>query len=137
MRTRTGWRARPSRPGALQYAINKPLVAMVLQGGKRVTMGERTYDFGAGESLLITTDVPTVSQITRASAGEPYISLVFDLDPAVIEGLVTDMGSPPSAAGEPVRIEPTEGEVADVCLPSSPFARSSGLPSGSPGPDGP
>jgi AraC-like DNA-binding protein len=107
---------RETMPGALQYAINKPLVAMVLQGGKRVTMGERTFDFGAGESLLITTDVPTVSQITRASAGEPYISLVFDLDPAVIEGLVTEMGSAPFAAGEPVRIEPTEGEVADVAF---------------------
>jgi len=107
---------RETSPTALHYAINKPLVALVLQGTKRVTMGSRTFDFGAGESLLITADVPTVSQITRASIAAPYFSLVFDLDPAVIESLVVEMGSVPFAAGTPVRVDPTDREVGDVAL---------------------
>jgi AraC-like DNA-binding protein len=107
---------RETAPTALQYAISKPLVALVLQGSKRVTMGSETFDFGAGESLLITADVPTVSQITRANSGMPYFSLVIDLDPAVIASLVLEMGSAPSAAGTPVRIDPTEVEVADAAL---------------------
>ncbi|ATE64393.1 AraC family transcriptional regulator [Rhizorhabdus dicambivorans] len=107
---------RETMPGLLQYAVNRPLVAMLLQGRKRVTMGSEIFDFGAGESLLITTDVPTISQITRASAGTPYFSIVFDLDPAVIEGLVMEMGAAPFAAGQPVRVDPTEGEVADAAL---------------------
>ncbi|ALG73053.1 AraC family transcriptional regulator [Azospirillum thiophilum] len=101
---------------ALHYAINKPLVALVLQGTKRVTMGSRTFEFGAGESLLITADVPTVSQITRATGGTPYFSLVFDLDPAVIESLVVEIGSVPFAAGAPVRVDPTDREVGDAAL---------------------
>lgn len=101
---------------ALHYAINNPLVALVLQGSKRVTMGSSTFDFGAGESLLITADVPTVSQITRASVAAPYFSLVFDLDPAVIENLVVEIGSAPSAAGMPVRVDPTDREVGDAAL---------------------
>ncbi len=105
---------RETAPTALQYAVNKPLVALVLQGGKRVTMGSRTFDFGAGESLLITADVPTVSQITRASTGVPYVSLVIDLDPAVIESLLVDMGPTPFVAGTPIRVDPTEAEVADA-----------------------
>jgi AraC-like DNA-binding protein len=100
----------------LQYAINKPLVAMVLQGSKRVTMGSNTFDFGAGESLLITADVPTVSQITRANVSVPYFSLVVDLDPAVIESLVVDMGSVPFDEGTPVCVDSTEAEVADSAL---------------------
>jgi AraC-like DNA-binding protein len=107
---------RETMPTALQYAISKPLVALVLQGSKRVTMGRSTFDFGAGESLLITTDVPTVSQITRASVAMPYYSLVIDLDPAVIEGLVVEMRPAPFAAGTPVRVDPTEAEVADAAL---------------------
>jgi hypothetical protein len=107
---------RQTAPTELQYAINRPLVAMVLQGSKRVTMGSSTFDFGAGESLLIAADVPTVSQITRANISVPYFSLVVDLDPAVIESLVVDMGSVPFDAGTPVRVDPTEAEVADSAL---------------------
>lgn len=101
---------------ALDYAISRPLVALVLQGTKRVTMGHQTFDFGAGDSLLITADVPTISQITRASAGAPYVSLVIDLDIAVIESLVAQMGVLPFAVGTPVRVDPTETEVADAAM---------------------
>lgn len=105
---------RQTSPSALQYAVSKPLVALVLQGAKRVAMGSDTFDFGAGESLLITADVPTVSQITQATATAPYLSLVLDLDAAVIESLVMEMGPAPFLAGVPVRVDPTEAEVADA-----------------------
>lgn len=107
---------RETMPTLLHYAVSRPLVALVQQGRKRVITGHSTFDFGAGESLLITADVPTVSQITQASAGKPYISVVIDLDPAVIEGLVVEMGSAPFAADSPVRIDATEREVADAAL---------------------
>ncbi|KAG1390345.1 hypothetical protein G6F59_015238 [Rhizopus arrhizus] len=79
-------------------------------------MGNRTFDFGAGDALLITADVPTVSQITRGNASEPYYSLVFDLDPAVIEELALEMDIAQEETGAPVRVEPTEAEVADAAL---------------------
>jgi AraC-like DNA-binding protein len=107
---------RETTPSALQYAVSKPLVAIVLQGAKRVTLGSSTFDFGAGQSLLITTVVPTVSQITRASVGAPYFSLVIDLDPAVIAALVADMGPVPFTPGEAVRVDATEDEVMDAAL---------------------
>lgn len=107
---------REGRPSPMQYAISKPLVALVLQGRKRVTMGENTFDFGAGESLLITADVPTVSQIVGASVKAPYYSLVVDLDLAVIAALTVEMASAEAAAGPQVRIGETEAEVADAAL---------------------
>jgi AraC-like DNA-binding protein len=107
---------RATRPSELQYAISRPLVALVVQGNKRVTMGSQTFDFGAGDSLLIAADVPTVSQITRASAGAPYYSFVFELDPAVIEPLTTEMRVVQASVGGPVRVDPTEAEVAEAAL---------------------
>ncbi len=107
---------RETLPGALQYSVNRPLVALVLQGRKRVTIGASAFEFGAGESLLITTDVPTVSQITCASPGVPYLAVVVDLDPVTIEELVIEMGTTPFAAGEPVRVDPTDEEVSDAVL---------------------
>ena len=107
---------RETAPTMLHYTVCKPLVALVLQGGKRVAMGSRTFDFGAGDSLLITTDVPTVSQITRASRVLPYYSLVLELDTAIIAGLVDQIGPTPFQADQPVRVDPTEAEVADAAL---------------------
>ena len=79
-------------------------------------MGQSTIDFAAGESLLITNDVPTVSQITRASLAQPYLSIVVELDPAVIEELVREIGSAPFAIGDPIKVDPTEAEVSDAAL---------------------
>ena len=78
---------RAAKPSGLDHAISRPLACLVLQGSKRVAMGTESFDFTAGDSLLISTDVPTVSQITRASAAEPYVSLVLDLDLTVIAEL--------------------------------------------------
>lgn len=107
---------RETVPGAMQYAINRPLVALVLQGRKRVTMGHQALEFGAGESLLITTDVPTVSEIIRANVAAPYVSIVFELDIAILEGLVVEMGAAPCTMGQSVRVDPTGPEVADCAL---------------------
>jgi AraC-like DNA-binding protein len=100
----------------LSYQIQRPLVCLVLQGAKHVTTGSRSFTFRAGDSLVITADVPTVSQITEASLATPYYSLVLDLDPAVIATLATDMAAIDNADGAPVRIESTDSHVADTAL---------------------
>ncbi len=107
---------RATAPSEMQYAISKPLVALVLQGSKRVTMGSTTFDFGAGDSLLIAADVPNVSQITRANAAVPYYSLVLDIDPAVTQALVLEIGVAQTETGAPIRVDQTEREVADAAL---------------------
>src|SRR5690606_8990712 len=107
---------RATRPSGLDYAISRPLVCLVLQGSKLVTTGGETLEFGAGDSLLITADVPTVSQITRASAAEPYLSLIFDIDVPMASELAMNMKAVPPAPGAHVRVEQTDEEVADAVL---------------------
>jgi len=107
---------RATAPSDLDYAISRPLACLVLQGTKHVTMGSRAFTFRAGDSLLITADVPTVSRITRASITLPYFSLVLDLDPAVIADLAVEMKAVPIAEGAPVHHEPTDAEVTDAAL---------------------
>ncbi|MBQ5949998.1 AraC family transcriptional regulator [Massilia sp. ST3] len=107
---------RATTPSGLLHAISHPLVCLVLQGSKHVTMGAQGFAFSAGDSLLITANVPTVSQITRASAAEPYLSLVLELDPAVIAELAVQMAGAQDAGGFPVRVDPTDAETADVAL---------------------
>jgi AraC-like DNA-binding protein len=107
---------RATAPSGLLHDVSRPLVCLVLQGGKQVTMGTRAFAFGAGDSLLITADVPTVSQITRATVAAPYLSLVLELDPAVIADLGAQMPAEAQADPMPVRVDPTDAETADAAL---------------------
>ncbi|MGJ5178248.1 AraC family transcriptional regulator [Bradyrhizobium oligotrophicum] len=107
---------RATAPSGLLYAISRPLVCLVVQGSKHVTMGRQGFGFSAGDSLLITADVPTVSQITRASVAAPYLSLVLELDPAILTDLSAQMGDAGGDDHAPVRVDPTDREVADAAL---------------------
>ncbi|MBA4228035.1 MAG: AraC family transcriptional regulator [Hyphomonas sp.] len=100
----------------LDHAISRPIVCLVLQGSKHVAMGGQSFDFGAGESLLITADVPTASQITKASEAEPYCSLVLELDPAILAELTVEMNAVPGGPQAPVIVAPTDGEVAEAAF---------------------
>jgi AraC-like DNA-binding protein len=107
---------RATAPSEIAHAVWQPLVCLIVQGSKQVTAGAQHVHFSAGDSLIVTADVPIVSQITRASVAAPYLSVVFDLDPAVIAELVVEMKSEPGADLAPLRVEPTDHEVADAAL---------------------
>lgn len=107
---------RATAPSGLVYAISRPLVALVVQGGKQVTIGAEVLDLSPGDSLLITADVPNVSQITRATLAAPYYSVVLELDLAVIAELAPLMPAAPHDRAAAVRRLPTDAEVADAAL---------------------
>lgn len=103
-------------PSGLLHAMAHPLVCLVLQGGMQVALGPETLSCMAGESLLITADVPTVSQITHATAAAPFLSIALELSLPVIADLSAQMGVVPRGDHAPVRVDPTDAEVADVAL---------------------
>lgn len=100
--------------GELRHAIERPLICLVAQGAKQVTMGRQSLAFSAGDSMLLTADVPTVSQITRASRVAPYLSFALDLDAALIAELGAEMKAVAVDAGPALRFQPTDAEVADA-----------------------
>lgn len=107
---------RTTSTGELRHAIERPLICLVVQGAKQVTMGSRTLTFNAGDSMLLTADAPTVSQITQASGGAPYLALALDLDAAVIAALCAEMKAAAVDVGPTLRFQPTDAEVADAAL---------------------
>ena len=107
---------RATERSALSYQIARPLACLVLQGRKHVAMGSQSFIFKAGDSLLVMADVPTVSQVSQASAAAPYCSLVLDLDPAVVASLSTEMAALDDAGQAPVRAEPTDAHLHDTAL---------------------
>jgi AraC-like DNA-binding protein len=66
-------------------------LGIVAQGGKRVMLGDDIFNYGAGESLLTTIDLPVVSNVTLASPEAPFLGMALAMDPRAIMQLAADM----------------------------------------------
>lgn len=105
-------------PGAIEASIYEPVLCLILQGSKKVSIGDQTVTVGAGDGLLVSHDLPVVSRITHASTKEPYLSIVLTLDLAMVRSLydqVIDMPKPVTlsrslacGAAEPAWLAPLE-----------------------------
>lgn len=106
---------RSRHTGALQVAVQKPVIAMLLQGRKRVMTRGSSFEYSPGEAMVISADIPTVSQVTRASIAAPYYALVLELDPPILRDL---SGVVPVRSDEvrAVRVEPFDNDLADAAL---------------------
>jgi len=101
-------------PTALEAMIYSPLLCLVLQGRKESYLGETPVSFGKGESLIVSLDVPTVSRVTEASVGAPYVALALELDLGVIRSLYDEVGEAEIADGQARAIESGEADAALV-----------------------
>lgn len=78
---------RQNAPSALEASLYEPVLCLILQGRKQVTLGEETFSFGPGECLLVSYDLPVRSRITKA----PYLALVLQVDVATIRSLYDEV----------------------------------------------
>lgn len=83
--------------------VYEPSIALVVQGEKRILLGDETYAFGPGQLLVTAVDLPVEPQIVAASAERPYLCLSLKLDPAELAHLMTDGRLPPPRRGAPSR----------------------------------
>lgn len=96
-------------PSSFEASLYEPVLCLILQGGKRVSIGERTLSFGAGECLLVSHDLPVCSRITSA----PYLALIFKLDVTTIRGLYEEVAE---SVGDSERARAAETHRADPGL---------------------
>jgi AraC-like DNA-binding protein len=78
---------RQDAPSAFEASLYEPVLCLILQGRKQVSIGDRTLSFGAGECLLVSHDLPVCSRVTTA----PYLALVLELDAAAIRKLYDEV----------------------------------------------
>lgn len=80
--------------------VAQPVMALVAQGAKRSVLGDRVYDYAAGQFLVVTVDLPLTSQIAAASADEPFLAFSLPLDPSVIAQLLLESHLPAPRPGD-------------------------------------
>ena len=86
-------RSAPSEPLHCIYNLGLGVVA---QGGKQVLLGGEAIDYGPGQSMLTTIDLPVVSHVTRASVREPFLGMMLTLDVRAIVQIASEMDVPRS-----------------------------------------
>ncbi len=72
-------------------------LGVVAQGHKQALMGSEVIEYGPGQSMLTTIELPVVSHVTSASAQEPLLGLMLTLDSQEIVQTAADLQLPPLA----------------------------------------
>ena len=86
---------RRKMPTAPMHCIYGLGLGVVAQGGKQLMLGGEVMDYGPGQSMLTTIDLPVVAHVIRASAREPFLGMMLTLDVHSIVQLAADMDSTP------------------------------------------
>ena len=104
---------KPSQPEATLYV---PIVCLTLQGAKETALSERTRSYRAGESAIVSHDLPVVSRITKASPKEPYRALVLFLDLGILRSLHDQLEDDTShyTSEDPIAVGATDPAFGDA-----------------------
>jgi len=110
--------ARPDRstamPGVLiarndadhfEHSMSGTVMALIAQGAKRIALGDRVYEYGMGQYLISSMDMPISGQFLDASPARPALGFGLLLNAAEVAELLLEArtsvlrdgrGSPPS-----------------------------------------
>lgn len=82
---------RIDQPTLLNRGMLSPSMCMVLQGSKKMLIGDNVTEYGPGSYSLAAVDMPVSGQITQACEEQPYYGVRIDLDGKEIADLVVNM----------------------------------------------
>jgi AraC-like DNA-binding protein len=107
---------RRNRPTQVVHCIYMLGVAVTLQGGKHVLLGDRELSYGPGRSLLTTIDLPVSYHITRATAVEPYLGMMLKFDQSLLMQVASTLEKPRQsrAAFEPISLQRLDAPLLDA-----------------------
>lgn len=80
--------------GEPRTATSGTVFALIAQGAKRLAIGERVYEYRAGQYLVASVDLPVTGHYSEASREAPALGFGLVLRPSTIAGLLLDAGLP-------------------------------------------
>jgi AraC-like DNA-binding protein len=87
-------------PSEATNCMYDPSVALIVQGAKRVLLGEETYLYDACRFLVTSVNLPVIGEIIEASPGKPFLALNMKLDQRAMTELMVS-GNRPSPRAVP------------------------------------
>ncbi|MDN3563930.1 AraC family transcriptional regulator [Paeniroseomonas aquatica] len=89
------------RAEACSDQVYEPMLHLVLQGSKSLSIGNQILRFEAGTYFLVPVDVPAIGQVSAEKPGSPYLALSLTLDPAVIAAMLAELDDAQPGKHEP------------------------------------
>lgn len=87
-----------NEPTQLVTTLYEPSICLVIQGEKRVILGEDTYFYGPDKYLIVSVNLPATVQVLKASPKQPYLGLLLKLDRREISQLMIDSSIPSTSS---------------------------------------
>jgi hypothetical protein len=81
-----------SNPTSLRQGVLRPSVCLVVQGQKRIQIGDEVFKYGAGDFVVSVVDLPTTGQIIGANPKNPYLGIVLQIDVQEVASIVLEAG---------------------------------------------
>jgi len=81
-------------PEHLLAAVYDPMINLILQGSKSMTVGDRTLRYDPATYFVMSIELPAVGKVHPAVTGEPYLAVSLTLTPAILATLLTDLPKP-------------------------------------------
>ena len=110
--------SRRSEPTECYSAAYEPELVVFVQGEKRINVGGTRYLCDRSNFLLTSIDLPVVSQITKATRGEPFLALSLKLEMPVVREIVSqeEFLTPDDSSGtRGMVVGRTSAELLNVC----------------------
>lgn len=78
----------------LLAAVYEPMINLILQGSKSMTIGDRTLRYDPATYFVMSIELPAVGSVHPTATGEPYLAVSLTLDPIVLTTLLADLPKP-------------------------------------------
>jgi AraC-like DNA-binding protein len=103
----------PTQPTA---GLASPTFALVAQGRKRLALGEHVFEYGAGDYVIVSVDLPVTGHFVEASKHAPCLGVGLELRPELIASLLLDATEKPRGAVRGLTVDHAPAELVDAMI---------------------
>jgi AraC-like DNA-binding protein len=110
---------RSSKPMESMHSLFQPSFCFVVQGGKRVLLGEEVFWYDPGHYLIFTVELPVVFQVAEASKERPYFGFRLNLDSSLVASVMMESGieiKKGDASAKAMDVSPTDANMLDAVV---------------------
>lgn len=97
-------------------AVYDPMVNLILQGGKTLTVGDQALDYDPATYFVMSVELPAAGAVRPAADGSPYLAVALTLDAAVLADLFSVLPDPaaPPPTERGFSVAPVTPELLDA-----------------------
>jgi AraC-like DNA-binding protein len=109
------------QPSPPSPSMSGTVLALIAQGAKRIALGDRVYEYHAGQYLIASVDMPITGHFIEAGPERPAVGFGLTLRPATVADLLLRAAPgdlPPTGGGVPsgMAVSDASGELLDAVI---------------------